>query len=178
MYLGCLCPIHSIARFTIYRWLKAYNAHGRAGLVPRSTAPCRPHIVLHQRLVRRILALRRPYDCGPVRLAAVLARGGDLTLPHDHLLSPREVPTDSASASTPATTAVQDNGPGNVPTNSGNPASRGRTGEVGAGSGVWTYLMTPAGICWPMWSAGEPAPRSCLKPCGASSRSIVDRCRC
>ena len=74
--------IYSVARSTIYRWLRAYNAHGRAGLVPRSTAPHRPRTVLHQQLVRVILALRRRYGYGPVRLAAVIARRHGFTLSH------------------------------------------------------------------------------------------------
>ncbi|MCF2138090.1 MAG: helix-turn-helix domain-containing protein, partial [Candidatus Thorarchaeota archaeon] len=49
--------IHSIARSTIYRWLQVYSAHGRVGLVPRSTSPLRPRTVLHQHLIRKILAL-------------------------------------------------------------------------------------------------------------------------
>ncbi|MCF2138369.1 MAG: DDE-type integrase/transposase/recombinase [Candidatus Thorarchaeota archaeon] len=74
--------IYSVARSTIYRWLQAYSAHGRTGLVPRSTAPLRPRTVLQQHLIRKILALRRRYHYGPVRLAAVLARRQGVSLSH------------------------------------------------------------------------------------------------
>jgi len=147
---------------------------------------CRPRASFHRSLQtpHRTASTTRSQDSRPpqtLRLWSCQTRSSPcamwgLTLPHDHLSPPQKVRADSVPAST--ATTVQ----GMVPGVSPQTLATGLQGAVLEGwaalSGVWTYLMMPVVICWPAWSARGPVPRSCSRPCGASSRSVVDRCRC
>jgi transposase len=61
-----------VSRQTVYKWVRRWRTEGEAGLADRSS---RPHLMPRQtspETVAAIVAARREYDAGPVRLAALL----------------------------------------------------------------------------------------------------------
>lgn len=66
--MSALCARYGISRPTGYLWLGRYRADGRAGLVPRGSAP---HACPHQTapaIAAQIVAARRRYGWGAKKL--------------------------------------------------------------------------------------------------------------
>jgi len=171
--------IYSVARSTIYRWLHAFNMHGRDGLVPRSTAPHRPYTVLDEQLINTI----HPSSPQALRLRPGQACGCPQTpgchhIPHDHLPPPSSrgwawcVPSDSDDDGTTGC------GRGNVRTTCGNWTSQARTGGTDGDSGDWMWSTMPAGTFLPVSSVSVPVQRWCSRPCDGWSGGTDDHCRC
>ena len=68
------CRYFGIGRASFYRWKRAYEQYGEAGLVNAKTIPKNPPNQTPPEVAEKVLHLRRKYHLGPERIMWYLAR--------------------------------------------------------------------------------------------------------
>jgi transposase len=68
------CRYFGLGRTTFYRWKRAYDKQGEAGLIKKPTIPKSHPRTIPPEIVEKVLHLRRTYHLGPIRIVWYLER--------------------------------------------------------------------------------------------------------